>query len=73
MPIAIMTFPAWVKCDDCDNYLCTYHGKHAHDCPEDECPGLELWDELGLNPYTDPHPGPQAFKHYTAEGFITGY
>ncbi len=29
--------PAWVKCPDCENVICTIHKKHAHDCP---CPPL---------------------------------
>jgi hypothetical protein len=41
--------PAWVKCGECDNFLCTIHGGHADSCA---CPELEFWDsELGLNPY----------------------
>lgn len=48
--------PAWIQCECCDNFLCTWHGGHAHDCDEEECPELEVWDELGLNPYEDPHP-----------------
>lgn len=55
----VRTFPpaAWVQCDCCENFLCTWHGGHAHDCPEDECPELEVWDyEWGLNPYEQAHP-----------------
>lgn len=43
--------PIWEKCPCCDNFLCTIHGGHAHDC---ECPGLEVFDgELGINPYQE--------------------
>lgn len=42
-------YPAWVKCGECDSFLCTIHGGHADSCA---CPELEFWDsELGLNPY----------------------
>ena len=55
----VRTFPppAWVQCECCDNFLCTWHGGHAHDCPETECPELEVWDgEWGMNPYEEAHP-----------------
>lgn len=55
----VRTFPppAWVPCPECDNYLCTWHGQHAHDCEESECPDLETWDyEYGWNPYEQHHP-----------------
>ena len=41
---------AWVECPCCKNFLCTIHGKHAHDC---DCPSLEEWEETGTNPYAD--------------------
>ncbi len=56
----VRTFPpaAWIPCECCDNFLCTWHGGHAHDCPEAECPELETWDgEWFLNPYEQAHPG----------------
>lgn len=37
--------PAWIRCPDCENYLCTIHQEHAHDCP---CPPVEEWE-------TDPY------------------
>jgi hypothetical protein len=37
--------PAWIPCDCCENFLCTIHGMHAHDCP---CPPIEEWS-------TDPY------------------
>jgi len=55
----VKTFPppAWVPCEGCDNFICTWHRQHAHDCDEAECPELEVWDyEYGLNPYEDHHP-----------------
>ena len=53
----VRTFPppAWVLCPDGDNFICSWHGGHAHDC---ECPDLETWDsEWRLNPYEQAHPG----------------
>ena len=32
--------PAWIPCPCCENYWCTIHGKHAHEC---ECPPIEDW------------------------------
>jgi hypothetical protein len=37
--------PAWVRCPDCDDFLCTIHGGHVHDC---DCPTI---DELDFDPY----------------------
>lgn len=31
---------AWVPCDCCENYWCTIHKMHAHDCA---CPPIEGW------------------------------
>ena len=46
--------PAWVPCPECGNFLCTYHGGHAHDC---DCPALEDWlEDWGTSPYESPHP-----------------
>lgn len=43
--------PAWVPCDCCDNFICTIHGGHAHDC---DCPPLDVWDaDLGMVPYDE--------------------
>lgn len=30
----------WVKCELCENFLCTLHEMHVHDCP---CPPIEDW------------------------------
>lgn len=38
----------WTKCEDCDEYWCEDHEEHAHDC---DCPPVEVWAEVGLNPY----------------------
>ena len=38
----------WIPCPDCDDYWCTEHGKHAYDC---ECPAIDVWAELGMDPY----------------------
>lgn len=41
--------PAWVVCDCCQDYLCqVHHGKHVHEC---ECPALECWIAVGIDPY----------------------
>ena len=37
----------WVPCDSCENYWCTEHQMHVHDCP---CPPIEEWDE---DPYAE--------------------
>ena len=40
---------AWVQCPCCDNFVCSIHGVHVHECV---CPPLEVWDSgLGMNPY----------------------
>lgn len=36
---------AWIKCDSCEDYICTIHRTHAHDC---DCPPIEEWK---YNPY----------------------
>lgn len=43
-----MTQPAWIRCPGCENYWCTVHKKHAHDC---ECPPAEDWYADGVSPY----------------------
>ena len=30
----------WVPCDSCEDYWCTDHDMHAHECP---CPPIEEW------------------------------
>ena len=42
--------PAWMKCDCCDDFLCTIHGDHAADCP---CPPIDVWSLYGKSPYHD--------------------
>lgn len=43
-----MTGPAWVKCDCCDDYLCTIHdGFHAHEC---DCLPIDEW--VHQDPYS---------------------
>jgi hypothetical protein len=37
---AVEMIPAWVPCECCEDYICTIHGMHAHDC---ECPPVEDW------------------------------
>jgi DNA (cytosine-5)-methyltransferase 1 len=33
--------PAWVRCPCCEDYLCTIHQTHVHDC---NCPPREEWE-----------------------------
>jgi len=40
--------PAWVKCDCCDDYICTIHGKHVFEC---DCKEIEWWAAKGISPY----------------------
>ena len=42
---------AWIRCLDCDDYVCTIHEEHAADC---SCPAIEAWAEAGHCPYDDP-------------------
>jgi hypothetical protein len=37
--------PLWVKCDECEEFLCTLHRLHVSDCA---CPSIEDWP---LSPY----------------------
>src|SRR5436305_690717 len=38
--------PAWIPCTGCENFWCTIHGMHAHDC---SCPPIEEWT---VDPYS---------------------
>lgn len=40
--------PAWAPDHRGADFLCTIHGGLAKNC---ECPPLEVWDEMGINPY----------------------
>jgi hypothetical protein len=40
------TCPAWIPCPCCEDFLCTIHGSHVHDC---DCPAIEEWE---VDPYT---------------------
>jgi len=51
--------PAWIPCELCEDFNCTYHNLHAWEC---DCPGVEIWLSHNLDPYTDPHPGDDTFK-----------
>jgi hypothetical protein len=52
--------PAWEKCPCCENYLCTIHGEHAHDC---RCPPIEEWSESPYEPRTIwPTPAARDYK-----------
>jgi len=46
---AARSTPAWIPCRCCENYICTLHGEHAHDC---ECPPIEEWDSDPYAPWT---------------------
>jgi hypothetical protein len=37
--------PIWIKCKSCEDYICTVHKKHVHECA---CPGVE---EMERDPY----------------------
>ena len=41
--------PAWVRCECCDDFLCTIHGVHVADC---SCPDIDTWALRGMDPYT---------------------
>ena len=49
-PTEVIRRPAWVPCEMCDEFLCTIHKCHVHEC---ECPPIESWAKRGVNPYTD--------------------
>jgi hypothetical protein len=44
---AIEALPTWIPCPCCENYLCTVHMTHAHEC---QCPSIEEWS---TDPYSD--------------------
>jgi hypothetical protein len=51
VPTNMLHRPAWVRCETCDDFICTIHkGQHVADCP---CPGIEVWAKRGIDPYTD--------------------
>lgn len=39
--------PAWIPCPACDDFWCTIHREHAHDC---RCPHQTDWPD-GIDPY----------------------
>jgi hypothetical protein len=43
---------SWIPCPCCDDYLCTIHGEHVHDCP---CPPIEEWEDDPYTPSGLPH------------------
>ncbi len=55
----------WVKCEMCDEWWCTFHGQHAHDCV---CPGIETFIELGVDPYNTPSSHPKVRMVMVREG-----
>jgi hypothetical protein len=42
-------WPAWIRCELCEDFLCTIHGCHVYDC---DCPGIEDWAERNVDPYS---------------------
>jgi len=42
-------YPAWAPCEDCGEFVCAIHGCHTGEC---YCPGTEVWDLLGIDPYS---------------------
>jgi hypothetical protein len=42
--------PAWIRCDDCDDFFCTIHKMHVADCA---CPEIDHWARRNVWPYTD--------------------
>jgi len=47
-PTKILSSPAWVKCEDCEDFFCKIHNEHVADC---KCKGIEWWEARGKNPY----------------------
>lgn len=37
----------WVRCGGCDDFYCTRHDAHVHDC---DCPEIQDWES---DPYAD--------------------
>ena len=48
-PTDIVENPAWVRCESCDDFICTLHGEHVADC---KCPDIDTWAAKGIDPYT---------------------
>ena len=44
----VETRPLWVRCDLCDDFICTRHEQHAHDCT---CPSVDWFAEYNFWPY----------------------
>ncbi len=44
----VLTPPAWMPCTCCDEWICTIHAEHVHDC---DCPPIESWIEVNSDPY----------------------
>jgi len=58
-------FPAWIPCPEgCENFLCTIHHQHAHDC---QCPEIDGWN---CDPYTDGNNLPPLGSRDAHGGFI---
>src|SRR3990172_3650394 len=48
-PTRILLKPAWIKCECCDDFVCTLHaGLHVYDCP---CPDIDAWAKRKIVPY----------------------
>lgn len=46
-PARTGSLPAWVPCDDCEEFVCVIHGGHVAECA---CPPVEKWS---CDPYTE--------------------
>jgi hypothetical protein len=42
---------AWLRCECCEDYRCTIHGTHVHECP---CPAREEWFQSPYDPGSTP-------------------
>lgn len=43
--------PIWIRCPMCEDFWCTHHGEHAHDC---ECGSIDDLLAVGIDPYRIP-------------------
>lgn len=43
--------PAWIRCECCEDFLCTIHGMHVYDC---DCAPIDEWEK---DPYSIYAPG----------------
>jgi len=53
-------YPAWIRCELCDDFICTIHGEHVYDC---DCPGIDDWAERNIDPYSAGGKPPRKVTH----------